>query len=164
MKTRTTSSMLIKAIVPVGDSLNRWPWRRGILFIALALALAWLALSADGASGDVRPRTEAMPTKTPLRVRMRSSASQPASITRQWVLMRSLATQPAAPTRPAVSLRSLATQPASPTRPSVSVRSLSNTTGSNNTASGLAALASNTTGSYNTANGVHALFSNTTGS
>ena len=43
MKTRTTSSMLIKAIVSVGDSLNRWPWRRGILFIALALALAWLA-------------------------------------------------------------------------------------------------------------------------
>ena len=43
MKTLTTSSILTKAIGPVGESLNRSAWRSGILLIALVLA--WFAVS-----------------------------------------------------------------------------------------------------------------------
>ena len=43
MKTRTTLSMFTKAIASARDSVNRRPWRRGILIIALA----WFWLSPE---------------------------------------------------------------------------------------------------------------------
>ena len=48
------------------------------------LATACLAL-APSHSPSIRHRTEAIPTGTPLKVKMRSSASEPASTTRHWL-------------------------------------------------------------------------------
>jgi hypothetical protein len=44
---------LTKAIVLVGDSLSRWPRRRGFLLIPLALGLAALAISPTSGCDEI---------------------------------------------------------------------------------------------------------------
>src|SRR4029434_3553012 len=55
--------------------------------------------------------TEAIQIKVLLKVRMRSSASRPASATRQWVFRRSTAIRSASTTRESVQMRSTTTRP-----------------------------------------------------
>ena len=120
-------------------SIDQSPLRLGLFLIPLVLGC--FALSPTSSSGSPHHRTEAIPTTTPLRVMMRSSASLPASTTRPSVLDALysnttgsdntangvgalIATQPATTTRPTVLMRSSVTQPATTTRPPVLVRSI----------------------------------------
>jgi len=114
-------------------------------------------------SPSIRHRTEAIPTKTLLRERMRSSVSQAAFRTRQWVL-NALYSNTDGNLNTANGYQALYSN-MSNLNTAIGYQALTlNTSGSANTASGANALTFNTTGGDNTAVGLDALYQNTTGS
>src|SRR5947208_2250130 len=134
MKTRTTSSMLTKAIVPVRDSLSRSAWRRGILLIALVLA-----------SFAVLPTAQAV---------CRDGCSATNTFLGEDALL-SNTTGFSNTATGDIALKSNTTGTNNTANGNFSLSS--NTEGNLNTATGSNALASNETGSDNTANGAYAL-------
>ena len=146
MKTRITSSMLTKAIVPVRDSLNRWPWRRDLLLIPLVLASFAVATAARAVDP---PPDGGYPNQN-------TAEGEDALF--------SLDTTGIGFDNTAIGFHALYSSITSFSNTASGSQALQgNTTGSFNTANGWNALSSNTTGDDNTATGADALDSNTTG-
>ena len=129
-------------ILPLRNSVNHAPSRRGFLLIPLALAVALLALphsakAADGAVGDGTSTAEGTNA------------------------LKSLAT---GTDDTACGFNALASNDSGTANTATGGQALNkNTTGIDNTATGVDALFSNTSGSFNTATGLSALSSNSIG-
>ena len=175
MKTRTTLSMFTKAIASAGDSVNRRPWRRGILIIALA----WLSVSPGARAvcqqgcdlnlSNTFLGDEALDSNTTgshntaigdFALASNTNGSYNTATGDQAILFGTTGSY-----NTANGVAALGGNTSSGSfNTAIGVEALFfNTTGNNNTASGYRALFSNTTGDSNTANGVNALARNTTG-
>ena len=132
-------------ILPIGNSISRWPWRRGLLFIALALCC--FALSPAPKAFGVTPAPDGGYPN-------RNTAEGDSALFSLTTGANNTANGFAALAATTTGNNNMANGYAA---------LYSNTTGNNNTANGVLALYNSTTGIQNTANGAFALFSNTNG-
>src|SRR5436190_6186196 len=156
------SIKLTKTIPSVRNSISRLPLRRGLprkqqpprtqamwiirgfLFLPLALALAWLALSPTARAQTCREGCDSSNSNTFLG---EDALLNNGGINNTAIGDSALVFNTSGINNTATGFGAL----------------FSNTSGSNNTANGASTLVSNTTGSENTANGVEALIFNATG-
>src|SRR5437870_10587949 len=139
MKTKTMTTRHLR------KSIGRSPLRRGFLLIALAIALAWCALSPAARAVDPAP-----------------DGGYPNGNTAEGE--DALFSLTSGTDNTAIGFAALQSNTTGTENTANGASALRfNTTGDENTANGDFALQSNTTGNLNTANGDHALFSNTTG-
>jgi uncharacterized coiled-coil protein SlyX len=157
MKTRNTSSMLTKAIVPVRDSLSRSAWRRGILLIALVLASFAVLPAAQAVCRDGCDATNTFLGEDAL-------LSNTTGFSNTATGDIALTSNTTGTNNTADGSFSLYSNTEGNLNTATGSNALaSNETGSDNTANGAYALANNTTGEFNTAIGLEALYSNQTG-
>ena len=152
---------LTKAINPVRDSFNRSPWRRGLLLIPLALALAWFALAPAARAVDPPPDGGYLNFTTAEGEDALFSLTTGEFNTA--IGFHALWNNTTGSANTATGQSALFSNTTGVANTATGDNVLFNNTGDNNTATGESALSNNTTGSMNTAIGAFTMLSNTSG-